>query len=412
MGRITLKFDGLPGQYVVGLAWRHEDKNPGKGRLKELSTIEGRWGIVRKTAEGKFQAGFCEPLNGIKPKLLKSLADIIADTTAAPWRGTYDLGDGRYWYIAVAEGNEMLPDGDCVVSGADLPELRRSHDGYAHWREVEFSESDLVDLIASVQGKAPLRDLAPNFGDLLSFSRRTWVAIGTASAVVAAGVGLAVLKRNADEMAAAEAAAVQRAAAAAAKQVEAEKAGPPPWQAAPSAGNLFTHCRDLWRAQQLAVPGWVLASWTCTAGAQGVEISEDWAIDGGRAQNVPGTVMEGGQTATAFRKSEFDWPRLATEGITEILSIDSAQRRAWDISQRFGIALSMAKASPSKRLFSDSPPYIEIGVTFSLPVAPWLGFATDFDDIPGMRISSLRLDMHTETWTVNGRLYAAASANK
>ncbi|ALT76541.1 hypothetical protein AT984_04365 [Paucibacter sp. KCTC 42545] len=66
MVTLAHSFDGVPGLFALGMSWRHENGKPGRSRLKALSEMDGRWGLVRKSADGQFQAGFCDPVEGVE----------------------------------------------------------------------------------------------------------------------------------------------------------------------------------------------------------------------------------------------------------------------------------------------------------------------------------------------------------
>jgi len=413
------------GPFVAGLAWRYEELKPKGGRLKELANQAGqRWGVVRQTQEGAYQVGLCEPLEGVKkPGKLKSLADVVAESAVAPWRGVYDLGNGSYWYIAVAEGFAILNDGDCIVSGPEVARLRAEHDSYVEqWKEVEGDLSDLAAL-AEVGGGNKLQDFAPKIGDLFKVSRRAMFIGGGVGALAlgAAGVGVFLAQqKRAEELAAAEA---QRAAALALLRskpaADAAKAPPPPWTTMPMPEAVFTACASAWSEQELSHKGWELTAWTCAANASGVNVSQEWNRDeGARAVDAPGLLDAGGSKASSSRVVPVQWALPASAAsapgaeVVQLLDVTSAMRRSLDLGQRYGAPITLvmppvpAPPPPGSNV-PPPPPWAALSTTYQLPFAPWLGFGLAFDDLPGMRVSSVKLDLGKGDWTIGAQVYAS-----
>lgn len=423
----VLTFDSAPGQFVAGMSWRHEARKPSGGRLRELAADEGQWGLVRRVAEGHYQAGFCAPLEGVqKPGKLVSLADAVADVNVAPWRGWFDLGDGLWWYVAVAAGDEVLPEGDRICDAVQLAELRAEHESYFAWREVEGSLHDLAELAAVSGQRNTLRDFAPSFGSMFKVSGLKRPSVGVMAGVgalvlaVAGGTAFLVHERRVKTE---QAAAVDKARkfAELRKSLEAKKTPPPPWLAVPMPGAVFDACRDAWRGQDLARDGWALVAWTCTPGAAGVDLAEEWARAGGRAMSAPGTLEATGETSKSGRSVAVAWPAPAAASapgaeVVELLLPDMAQRRAHDLRQRFGepVKLSITGAAPVARPPGSEdvppPPWLILPATWTLTLAPWFGFGPAFDELPGLRVASIKYDLKASSWTLAGQLYASTGA--
>lgn len=422
----VLSFDSVAGQFVAGMSWRHETRKPGGARLRELAADLGQWGLVRRGAEGAYQAGFCMPLEGVqKPSKAVSLAAAVADVNVAPWRGWFDLGDGYWWYVAVAHGDEVLPEGDRICNAVQLAELRAQHEGYFAWREVEGSLQDLEEL-AAVSGarSTPLRDFAPSFGSMLKrrgFKRPSMgVMAGIAALVVALGGGTAFLVHE-RRVKTEQAAAVEKARkfAEMRKNLEAKSTPTPPWLTMPMPGAVFEACREGWKGQDLARAGWALVAWKCTPGAAGVELEEDWERAGGRALNAPGTLEANGESSKSSRSVAVAWamPMPASAAgaeVVELLTPDVAQRRAHDMRQRYGEPMKLViggvkrAATPPGAEKEPPPPWMALTVTWTVTLAPWFGFGDPFDELPGMRVTSVRYDAKKgASWTLEGQLYAS-----
>ncbi len=178
-----LSLPGVKGTYAIGLGWRHEDAIPKAKALKAMAEEKGRWGVVYKTSADAIQAGFCDPIEGAKsPRGIKALAAVVADAHPQPWLGTYDLGNGLHWLLAVRDGNEVIPDGDVVGTLEAIHQAREKHLPLGDWKEVAGTLSDLADIARATRKQPALRDL----------NGQSWVlwggvAAGTAAILAAGG---------------------------------------------------------------------------------------------------------------------------------------------------------------------------------------------------------------------------------
>lgn len=420
MRSIAVQFNDMPGHYVLGMAWRHEGKKPSKGRLRELAQSEGHWGLVRKTTEGAYQAGFCEPLQGVaKAGKVKSLADAIASTAKAPWRGAFEMDDGLFWYVAVSDVYELLRDGDRICTAEQLAALQEEHKGFFNWREITGNYSKLTELVIASEDNEALRDFSSRMGDRFSIKPKSALILGAVVILASAGIATAAYLHQQQE--AEIEAAIQAGrdkAAAQAKLDEATKpAPPPPWSLVPSSNAVFEACRDAWAQQAVPKPGWALATWTCARTASGVDVTVEWASDEGRAKDAPGMLQPDGKKSSEFRSIPVQWvveaQQAATSGheVVELLSADAAVRAARDLAQRFGAELTIVMPQPPKEVAGAEkqalPPYVEITSTPVLPMAPWLGFGSAFDAIPGQRASSIKLDLTKDSWEIVCQVFAS-----
>lgn len=416
---IAVQFDDDSWHYVLGMSWRHEDKKPSKARLRELAQNQGRWGLVRKTEEGGYQAGFCEPLEGVpKASKVKSLADAIAATAKAPWRGVFQLDDDLFWYVAVSDGFALLPDGDRVCTAEQLGQLQAAHKDFFDWREVTGGRANLAELAQAGDEREALRDFDARFSDRFSIRPKTAVIAGALVTLATAGVGGAAYvhqQREAEIQAAID---KRRSEVAAQAELDAALKPPaPPWTTVPNSGAVVEACRDQWSGQTIAKPGWLLATWTCMRTASGLDVIVEWTSDEGRAKDAPGQLLADGKKSTESRSVQVEWvveaQQLSQSGheIVELLSVESAARAARDLAQKYGAEVSLVMPQAPKELPGSEKqpvsPYAEIAVTPTLPMAPWFGFAQAFDAVPGLRVSSIKLDMSKDAWEVACQLYAS-----
>lgn len=401
----TLQIPGIKGEFVVGMSWRHEDMVPKRRYLRELSMQVGRWGLVRRTSAGTIQVGLCEPIEGRSPNKLKSLAAVVADAKPNPWMGFYEISPGIYWYIAVRDGQEVIPQGDQVGTVDDLMHIRDLHLSYGGWTEVEGTLADLAEIVQSVQKHPRLSDL----------QARPWIAplATVAGSVIVGAAGLTAWKHHEQtvELARQAALAKQRAAEAA---LHAQKPSIPqvlPWTLLPSASEVFAACGEAWHDQVLGQRGWALSAWTCQTQATGVAISTSWSNDGGVAQDAPGRLGIGAQTAADSGSR----PVSFSAGDTRILDTESANREIWTLAQSYGmhLVITAQQSKPATSLPGatvgapqvSADPWAKTEVNFDLPAAPFaFGLGSPFDSVPGLRVSSVNWD--GKNWVLKGTLYA------
>lgn len=419
MRSIAVQFDDQSGHYVLGMSWRHEDKKPSKARLRELAHNQGRWGLVRKMEEGGYQAGFCEPVNGIaKASKAKSLADAIAATAKAPWRGVFQLDEDLFWYVAVSDGFALLPDGDRVCTAEQLTLLQDEHKDFFDWREVTGNLAKLAELAQAGDDKEALRDYDARFSDRFSIKPKTALIAGALVTLATAGVGGAAYvhqQREAEIQAAID---KRRSEVAAQAELDAAtKPPPPPWTMVPSSGAVVEACREQWSSQTIAKPGWALATWSCVRSPSGLDVTVEWISDEGRAKDAPGQLLPDGKKATESRSVSIEWvveaqqPSHSGHEIVELLSVEAAARAARDLAQKYGAEVSLVMPQAPKELPGSEKqpvsPYAEIAVTPILPMAPWFGFAEAFEAVPGLRATSIKLDLSKDAWEVGCQLYAS-----
>ncbi len=413
----SLKVPGASVRFALGLNWRHESERPKGQRLKELAADRGRWGMVRKTAAGSFQVGFVAPIAGVdKAGMLASLADAVAEAHTAPWRGVFQLADGRYWYVAVGEGYAILPDGDRVCTADELATLEAAHASHGTWREVKGGIEELSELVVGFKAKAFLKDFAPRIGGAIP--RRAKLVLSLVCAMSAIVGGIAFFIHHQDlarkEAVAAEKKRQALAALRAAPVVAVEKPEPRPWAEVPGVRLTVAACRDEWSAQALEKHGWVLQAWSCTAGAAGVEIATKWHREGGFAHDAPGMLDPSGELAFDTRSDAFEWNLSDSTKAEQLPGSIETSRASWTLAQRYGLALQLeaapqaAPAVPGSSGDKPRPKWLARRETWSLPFAPWLGFAAGFEGLEGLRISSVQVDLTSDVWTVVSDVYVKA----
>lgn len=405
-----LSLPGVKGNYAIGLGWRHEDVVPKAKALKAMAEEKGQWGVVYATSAGAIQAGFCEPIEGAKsPRGIKALAAVIADAHPQPWLGTFDLGNGLHWLLAVRDSNEVIPDGDVVGTLEAIQHAREKHLPLGDWNEVAGTLSDLADIARATRRQPALRDLKGS-----SWVLWAGVALGTAAILAAGGAWYFHQLQVEAERQAQLAAARARAAAVRQRQQVVVL----PWTLLPAPSSVLTACEHAWNEQPLALSGSVLVSWTCSVSAEGTAVNVAWKRYGGTASEMPGamTTPDSSSEQRAYPKPDMGLPALATTD-------KPAETAAWDMAQAYSVPLVLVAAkAPAVLPGSDGasqpvPAWLSKTATFEQPAPPWLTIdAQALDLVPGLRVTEVTFNVDKNMWSSTGSLYslpvAPAAADK
>lgn len=397
-----LTFPGSKGGFAIGLLWQHEETPPTLRSLRSSASTLGRsfrWSVVHASPEGSIQSGFCEPLPGMKPASLKSLAAVVASHHRAPWNGIFHLEGDRYWYVAVRQGQAIIAGGDRIGTLNDLTLAREHHRTLGEWTEVDGTLQDLAAMVRMAKTVPVLRDVQSG----------PWKATGYA---VAAFVGSAVIGGAAwywyDKQQTAEREAQmarQRALVAAQRANDAARQHTVPWPAQPAPAAFIDACKQEWNGQALAESGWTLGSWRCKQNRPGtIAIDTTWRRDGGLALHAPGVLSQDGNEATASRETAtaFEPSRR------DVLGTGDAQRIMWTYAQALGIALQLSM--PPALLPSDgSGPvdsWLAMAVEIPFGAPPWLGHGEGLDAVAGLRLIEISYDAVAQSWKGTAKLYA------
>ncbi|WP_144153350.1 type 4b pilus protein PilO2 [Paraburkholderia sp. BCC1885] len=395
---------GISTPFAAGLSWRHEDTRPRPKALRALSLEKGRWGLVRETSAGTIQAGFCKPINGVTSAArIRSLAALVADQHPQPWMGRYRLSENRYWYVAVRDGQEVIPDGDRIGTAAEIERIRDEHLGLGEWTsDLEGTIDDLAEMARTRTRKLALSDL----------QRQLWIPVTMVSAallvIAAASAGVVIhndrveaARKKADEENRRALAAAQRAQRVARSRVF-------PWTQQPMPSEVFRACGWAWRDQQLAADGWMLGSWRCEVNVSGVLITTEWDRAGGLAARAPGTLEDGGQKSN----DSTQLPHVFAEPSSLVAAAQPALRAIWSFAQLNGLALTMAPVAVKPvlpGLTQDEPaadPWTTSQPVFTLIAPPWQSSLQGFDSVPGLRVRNIYWSENSQQWKVDATLYA------
>lgn len=400
-----LSLPGVKGTYAIGLGWRHEDAIPKAKALKAMAEEKGRWGVVYKTSADAIQAGFCDPIEGAKsPRGIKALAAVVADAHPQPWLGTFDLGNGLHWLLAVRDGNEVIPDGDVVGTLEAIQLAREKHLPLGDWNQVAGTLSDLADIARASRNQPTLRELTGH-----SWVLWGGVAAGTAAFFVAVGAWYwHQMQVEAERQAQLAAARAREVAMRQRQQVVVL-----PWTLLPAPSVVLSTCERAWNEQPLARSGSALASWTCSVSAEGTAITVAWKRYGGTVSGMPGAMItpDSSMEQHSYPKSDMGLPALAT---TE----RPAETAVWDMAQAYNVPLKLeaAKAAvvlPGSDGGGKPPPAWQAKTaSFLQPAPPWLTVnAQALDVVPGLRVTEVTFTADKNEWFTSGSLYSLPVAS-
>lgn len=396
---------GLKPRFVAGLYWRHEDRRPKAGVLIKSSREYGRWGLGRKTSLGSFQSGYLDPIPGLnRPSGLLSLAAVVADVRQEPWQGVYELGDGRYWLIAVRDNQGILPRGDVIADFDTIDRLQAELASVGDWDRVKGTAADLADLIGKEGVK---RQRAARIRDL---QHKTWVAplVTVAAVGVAGAVGMHLWRTHQRELAIERAAALARQQAierAMAEKAAAARKPVVPWQQMPTNAALLDACGASWSVQKLDTGGWDLQGWKCSADRARVTIETQWESAGGSPLDAPGTMS---LDARSSRDSAAG-PQLVPQSASNVVAKQLAVRAIMALHVTYGLDVSLQAVPPGPPAQPGRPaaapvPWEVLQVQIKSPAPLWaLGLAPALNDIPGLRLS--HVFWSSTGWVANGHLY-------
>lgn len=401
----------LPGdkrKLVVGMRWRHEDRAPAAKALRAAAKERGRWVCRRRTSMGSHQTGFASLELGRKAVAMQALGALVADAKPEPWLGIFDLGDGLYWYIAVRDNQEILPDGDVIGNRDDIEEARARHASFGGWEYVDGDASAVLSLISGSKRSFPVVDS----------EARPWLApaVGGASLLLVSAAGLMLWHRHEQAVALQrqEALARQQALQAALAARVPKATAVLPWTQLASAADFLQTCGRAFDATPLAQDGWVLSAWDCLQGPGGqTTVDRTWSRRGGTDLRTPAGVLSAdGNTVRA----SLPLARLLPPGAGAILASDPAERAIRGMAQTLGLSLSLTSpaadppfaglpgAAPVVRQKTAADLWTIWSVDIELPAPPWaLGMQQPFDAVPGLRWTRIAWD--GAGWSLAGSLY-------
>lgn len=377
-------------RYVAGLTWRTFEDMPSRDGLRDMGDeIDARWCALR-TGDGAIQAGFCPGVDGPdKPGGAWALAAAIADVKPQPWLGIFHVADGLWWYIAVRDGNAVLPDGDVIGTEEEIHAARERHSGFDDWDYLEGGPDELAALLEQarkLRRAAPLR--RTDSPSVLPY------AIAAVSLLAAGGAlwwhhlptrtpAMMALMRPAPKPAA-----------------------PPVWLRTPPPSSLLSSCTTAVDAMPISVNGWTLSKANCRLRGQAASATYTWdrAPGASAAYRPRGQLAVDGNSVLMILPLHID----GTPGSSMALIQARVLGRFWSVMQVFGLRAHLSAAAPVKALpgttpgVLSAPPALKVGITF--PGAP-ARFGAVLDAVPGLRLDDVRYQRTGDHWSASGALH-------
>lgn len=385
---IVINIPGIKRDYVVGLHWRHEKSHPSKKMLREGAMGKDFWVTTRKTAGGSTQSGFCSPIIGTNGKPLTkptfSLAADVADALKEPWLGVFDIGNGLYWYIAVRDSYEILPDGDVVGDFETIQAVRDEHDGIGKWDIVrDGGIADIAQLVGMSKRHSKIYDVRKNPALVPAVSIVTFAALS---------IGGAYYYNYHQELLEHEQHIEQiRRAALMRAEMEKKAAANVPWNHYISPATFLSNCTAVIDAVAVFQDGWALDGAQCTQipykDGYRINVSFAWNRDGGSDLNHPfGLLTDKGNkliTSSLFREP------FPADKVGSLMPYENLYSDVMGVAQVLGVKMAIKNTTPAPVKPGELPP-VWGSHSFTMS-APYYYFTGDNSiwNISGLRISKV-----------------------
>lgn len=384
-------------QWLMGMTWASFDNAPNKDELKEdAARLKSDWYSLR-VGDSVIQAGFCEPVDELKyPRKISSLAAMLADSKEHPWIGIFNIGEDLWWYIAVRDGNAILPSGDFVGSQAEVDAAQEMHSGYTDWKYVGGDLEFLTDLINEIDAKPTAVKSLTN-SQIPAFPM---IATATFLLLLAGGSYYYWhLKQVAEETERVAAMAKMREAMVNNKSIAA--ATPSPLLTSPEPDQWLSACSSVILTLPLSTYGWAFEKVSCGQ----TSVTVNWLRQDGAtvAKKPDGLLSIDGEKIT----QTIPLTNLSHEGVDNAIALDKAQLLIWSWSQAIKAPLTLTQPAPLPAPLPGATPMpaaamstTQAAIKIDLATSP---FKLHFNVIPGLRLT--KLDSTTNGWSLEGILY-------
>lgn len=362
--------------WVAGLTWRSFSERPSlRERREDAQLLGADWVALRETLEVT-QAGFCKAIGNRKHRKLYSLAAAISEEYQQPWLGVFKVSEKLWWYIAVRDGQAVLPDGDIVGDYATVLEVRRRHEAYGDWNVYDGTLDDLLPLLelsSKSHGLAPVMPVEPPpiWKGLLPLSLSLLLFI--------VGVSLYLHHRSQVRLAA------QNAMDAI---IRARQQSISPLQDTPLPNTWLAACQAILEPQRLAMEGWLADSVSCA--------DHDAIIMWERLGNStvltrpPGVLADDGNKVL-----QRHFMGQLPSGSNMMINYVDEDEQLYNLLQPIDV-----QATVSRAVRRGNHTYFVQTISFVLPISP---FDINFNKVIGLRITSL--DWTPTGWAISGAIY-------
>lgn len=358
--------------WIAGLTWRSFANYPTLSeRREDAQALASEWMVFRHSFD-IIQAGFCPALKDKSPKKLYSLAAAVAEEYPQPWCGIFKLNEKSWWYIAVRDGQAILPDGDVVGNHAKVRAVQKQHESYGDWNVHDGTLEDLLPLLEFSKknlkmGKVKSVEPVPIWKILAFILIFIVLVVGAASAYIEHEHQL------------------HKAAQQAVKDVMFNNS---PLKMTPSPNNWVRNCLLIVESLPISQNGWLADKISCS----GNQADIVWErLDSTTVLSRPfGMLSKDGNQVVQVR-----YFQNIIQGQDVIKNYTLEDNTLYSILQPINVQVEI-----SEPVYSPSGAFEVQTINFTLPFAP---SNIDFNKVSGLRIDAL--DWTESGWMIQGKLY-------
>ncbi|MBU3595095.1 type 4b pilus protein PilO2 [Polynucleobacter sp. 86C-FISCH] len=386
-------------QWMLGMQWQAFDAKPTTQEIKAEANHFGALAYGLRFAELSTQVGFSDESlvdsgkKFFRPKVY-SLAAKLAHANMEPWYGIFNLGNGRYWYLAVRDGYSILPDGDVVGTQEEIEQIRNLHASFSDWNvsegDLEYLEALLDQTIEKEsRHEIPKAKLVPIKNIARNIKVRLPLLIGVLTlCMLSAGIAYWQVKES------------ERVAHEQALKLRAEQDRATKLKAlAPLNQPLPNQWLEACKAKLFNLPlnqyGWRLGSVSC----QDATFSASWKIaPGATVKDRPEGVLNADGTEVLHTASlEFAGDQQSEKTLNPSGLTENALKLRF-IAQSLGLTMELGNSNNSQAAplpgqtsgpNSITPAIAGLQKTSFVITSKTSPFAIDFSEVPGMRIQRL-----------------------
>lgn len=364
--------DAVGRSWIAGLTWRSFASYPTLSeRREDAQALSAEWVVLRQSFD-VIQAGFCPALKNKNPRKLYSLAAAVAEEYQQPWCGIFKLNEKLWWYVAVRDGQAILPDGDVVGSHAKVRAIQKHHESYGDWNIHDGVLEDLFPLLEF--SKKNLR-----MGRVKSVEPMPiWKVFASSVFVfIVVAIGIALYFEHKHQ--------VHNAAQRAVQDVIFDNA---PLRKTAAPNNWIQNCLLIIESSPISKNGWLADKVSCSNNQANIIWER---LDSATVLTRPVGVLskDGNQVI------QIQYFKNMDEGSDAIKSYILEDNDLYSILQAIGVQVKIGNP-----VYDPEGAFEVQTVSFILPFAP---LNVDLNKVSGLRISML--DWTESGWMIQGKLY-------
>lgn len=358
--------------WLLGMDWVSGDQALSHEALSQMASQLGAEWVVKRATVDTRQTGLSPRISGRRhPGRLYSLAATLAECFPPPWSGTFDLGNGLWWYLAVGEGYAVLPDGDVVGELTLVEQVRSRHQPLAKWVSHQGDQDTLRLLMGNLK---PVRVRPLNHWRL---GRWQWAGLAF-SLLLLFSVGTWWFQYQKTLRQLHDKEKLQQQHEQAVHQGE--------FQQSPMPENWAQSCQKTLESIPLSRDGWSAGIVTCQGNT--VEVNWDWREGALLSRRPEGVLSSSGNRVTQTLLLE-PYPEPGSDNRVVLATAVNSLR---DWAQAAGLDLSFENLNST----------VSTPLRFRL-FSPVMPFGFNFDTLPGLRLQ--RMTSSNEGWEIQGVLY-------